>query len=85
MPSHNANALPPVLTVEETAAFLRIGRNKAYDLVRTSVIPSITLGRSIRIPRDALLRWLDAGGADDPVLIGRRNAKPRGGNSGQAA
>ena len=79
------DGLAPVLTVVETARLLRIGRNKAYDLVRAGVIPSIRLGRSIRIPRDALLRWLDAGGADDPVLIGRRNAKPRAGNSGQAA
>ncbi len=79
------DGLAPVLTVVETAAFLRIGRNQCYDLVRAGVIPSITLGRSIRIPRDALLRWLDAGGADDPVLIGRRHAKPRAGNSGQAA
>jgi excisionase family DNA binding protein len=57
-----SNDLPPVLTVEETARFLRIGRSAAYELVRTNTIPSIRLGKLIRIPRDTLLSWLASGG-----------------------
>ena len=37
--------LPAVLTVEETAAVLRIGRSSAYDGVRRGDIPSIRVGR----------------------------------------
>ncbi len=46
--------LPAVLTVEETAAVLRIGRSSAYDGVRRGDIPSIRVGRKIRVPRHAL-------------------------------
>lgn len=57
-----ANELPPILTVPEAAAFLRIGRTAAYEAVRLGLIPSVRLGRLVRIPRDALLAWLAADG-----------------------
>lgn len=46
--------LPDLLTVEEFASWARIGRRQAYATVRSGETPSITLGRSIRIPRAAL-------------------------------
>ena len=46
---------PLVLTVEETAELLRISRGSAYEAVRTGVIPSISIGRRILIPRQLLL------------------------------
>lgn len=67
--------LPPVLTVEEAAAVLRIGRGAAYELARRFEIsngqhglPVIRLGRSLRVPTAELLRMLgdgDAGGQVD--------------------
>lgn len=51
--------LGDVLTVEEAAAVLRLGRSAAYEGVRTGQIPSIKVGRCIRIPTcrlEALLR-----------------------------
>jgi excisionase family DNA binding protein len=60
--------LPEVLTVEEAAAVLRIGRGAAYELARQwretagrSGLPVVTLGRSLRVPREALRRLLDVG------------------------
>lgn len=53
------NSLPPILTVEEVAAILRIGRNAAYCLVKNGGIASIHIGRSIRIPRKALQQFLE--------------------------
>jgi excisionase family DNA binding protein len=60
--------LPEVLTVEEAAAILRIGRGAAYELARQwresggrHGLPVVTLGRSLRVPRDALRRLLDIG------------------------
>lgn len=50
---------PQVMTVEELAAALRIGRNAAYQLVRGEAIRAIKVGRSIRIPRAALVEFLD--------------------------
>lgn len=50
----NFENLPPVLTVEELAEILRIGRNTAYNLVKEKKIKSIQCGRAIRIPRKAI-------------------------------
>lgn len=47
-----------VLTVPEAAAVLRIGRAAAYQGVRDGTIPSIRLGKSIRVPRAKLLELL---------------------------
>lgn len=50
--------LPLILTVEQLAEVLSIGRNTAYDLVRSGQIRSVRVGRQIRIPRDALIDFL---------------------------
>ncbi len=47
------------LKVPEMAEFLRIGRSRAYELVADSEIPSIKIGRSIRVSRKELERWLE--------------------------
>lgn len=59
--------LPEVLTVEEAAAVLRIGRGAAYELARRwresngrEGLPVVTLGRSLRVPRAALRRLLES-------------------------
>ena len=50
--------LPMTLRVEELMPILGIGRNTAYELIRSGQIRSIRIGRQIRIPRDALLEFL---------------------------
>ena len=50
--------LPVTLRVEELMPILGIGRNTAYELIRSGPIRSIRIGRQIRIPRDALLEFL---------------------------
>ena len=66
--------LPPFLTVEQAAKVLQIGRSKAYELTiefeRTggrSGIPFVWLGRQKRIPRHALLRFLDPDRSQHPA------------------
>ena len=51
--------LPTILTVPEVANILRIGRNAAYQLVTDGNIRCIHIGRSIRIPRTALVQFLE--------------------------
>lgn len=46
------------LTVAETAAALHLGRNTVYDLIRSGALPSIRVGRAIRIPQAALHEWI---------------------------
>ena len=43
-----------LLTVEEAAERLSIGRTKAYELMATGALQSVTIGRSRRIPAEAL-------------------------------
>lgn len=51
--------LPVVLSVQQLAEVLQIGRNSAYDLVKSRQIRSIRIGRTIRIPQAALLEYLN--------------------------
>lgn len=52
--------LPLTLRVEDLMPILNIGRNTAYELVRSGQIPSIRVGRQLRVPKDALIRFLQA-------------------------
>ncbi len=51
------------LSVEETAKVLGIGRNSAYEGVRTGQIPSIRIVKRILVPRIALERILENAGS----------------------
>ena len=44
--------------VPELATYLGIGRNKAYELVNNNVLPSLRLGKLIKIPKKAVDEWL---------------------------
>ena len=50
--------LPMTLLVEDLMPILGIGRNTAYELIRSGRIRSVRIGRQIRIPREALLEFL---------------------------
>lgn len=45
--------LPSLLSVDETAAFLRVGRSSAYQFAR---MHGVRIGRLLRVPREALAR-----------------------------
>jgi excisionase family DNA binding protein len=46
--------LPEYLTPEEFRAYLGLGRNTVYDLLRRGEIAHVRFGRTIRIPKAAL-------------------------------
>jgi excisionase family DNA binding protein len=52
--------LPEVLTAREAAAILRVGRNQLYQAVARGEVGAVRIGRSIRIPKQALLDLLAA-------------------------
>lgn len=47
------------LKVPEMAKELRIARSRAYELVQDGEILSIKIGRSVRINRKELEKWLE--------------------------
>jgi len=71
-------AVPPapgpslLLSVEEAAAELRIGRSRMYDLIKRGEVLSVRVGGSRRVIRESLKAYINrlvaeqaAGDADD--------------------
>jgi excisionase family DNA binding protein len=56
----DVGSLPLVLTLRHVQDVLGISRPKAYDLAHTTGFPVVRVGRVIRVPREAFLRWLAA-------------------------
>jgi excisionase family DNA binding protein len=50
-----------VYTVHEAAEVLKVGRNKAYEMIQQDMIPYIRVGRRILVPKKALEQWLLSG------------------------
>ncbi len=42
----------------EAAELLGLGRSKVYALVASGGLPSIRIGRNVRIPAEALRQWV---------------------------
>ena len=51
--------LGPILTVPETAEYLKLSKSKVYYLVQRNQIPHIKIGKNVRIRREDLLVWLE--------------------------
>lgn len=49
---------PEVLTVIEAAKILRIGKNKAYDLINLGKLSSIKMGGKIIVPKMCVIQFL---------------------------
>ena len=49
-----------VLTVQDVARILRIGKNYTYDLIRSGRIPAMKLGRRLLIPKTVLIDFLES-------------------------
>lgn len=56
--------LPELLSVAEAAAWLKIGRGLAYEMVRRGDLASVRLGRLVRVPRAALASILKEAGRE---------------------
>ena len=57
---NSVSEMPITMRVEELMPILHIGRNTAYELVRSGKIRSIQVGRQLRIPRDAVAEFIGA-------------------------
>jgi excisionase family DNA binding protein len=48
-----------LLTPEETADVLGIGRSTVYDLMRLRLLPSVKIGRARRVPAEAVRSYVE--------------------------
>lgn len=55
IPDSELSDIPVMMTVPELGKLLRISRNKAYEYVRSGAVPSIKVGKQIRIYRGDVL------------------------------
>ena len=53
------DTLPLTLTPADAAAVLGISRESVYDLFGACAIPTVTVGKRRRVPRELLRRWLE--------------------------
>jgi excisionase family DNA binding protein len=58
MSSHSAPDLAVLLTVEEAAERLRIGRTSMYRLVSAGAIETVMVGRLRRVPAECLVDYV---------------------------
>lgn len=58
-----------LVRVEEAARLCDISRSRMYELIAAGEVPSVTIGRSRRVPLDALRTWIEA-----QINAGRRAA-----------
>jgi excisionase family DNA binding protein len=49
-----------LLRPREVAATLGLGRSKTYELIAKGDIPSIRIGKAVRVPADRLREWIEA-------------------------
>jgi excisionase family DNA binding protein len=59
MPEGYMDTQHEYLKVPEIAEELRIARSRAYELVADGTIPAVRIGRSVRVSRKELERWLE--------------------------
>ena len=48
-----------LLRADEVAKALGLGRSKAYEMMATGVLPVVRIGRSVRVPANALSDWVE--------------------------
>jgi excisionase family DNA binding protein len=61
-----ANETSVVMTVPEAGAKLGLGRNAAYEAAARGDIPTIRIGKLLRVPVIAFDRMLEAAGKQKP-------------------
>jgi excisionase family DNA binding protein len=48
-----------LLKADRVATLLSVSRGQAYRLMQSGAIPTIRIGKSLRVPRKALETWID--------------------------
>ena len=51
---------PEILTVKQAAKLLQLSEDIVYPLTHRRDFPAVRIGRTIRIPRDLLMSWVNA-------------------------
>jgi excisionase family DNA binding protein len=55
----NPEILPLLLTMKHVQGITGLSKARTYDLAHSQGFPLVRFGRSMRVPKDAFLRWLN--------------------------
>ncbi|GAA4628324.1 helix-turn-helix domain-containing protein [Cellulomonas oligotrophica] len=69
-----AQGRPRFLTVNEVADLMRVSRMTVYRLVHSGELPAVRVGRSFRVPQDALDAYLRSSTTVEPTGGERRSS-----------
>jgi excisionase family DNA binding protein len=59
---------PLLLRAEEVAELLQISCSKVYEMINAGELPAVRIGRSVRVHRETLRKWLE----EQESLLGLR-------------
>ncbi len=63
-----------LLRAEQVAEILDISKARVYELIRDGILPSVRLGRQVRVADSILEEWIEEGGQ---ALSGGWRHKPQ--------
>lgn len=55
-----------LLNISEVATRLNVPLSRCYEMARSGLLPTVRLGRQIRVDPDGLQAWIDGGGRTLP-------------------
>ncbi len=58
-PTLHYNDYPDVLSVNDVAALLQLGRNNAYKLVQSGKLKSVKIGRIHKVSKKSLIAFIE--------------------------
>ncbi len=58
IPNERRQTAPLLLRLTEVAEQLGLGRSTVYQLLQRGDLPCVRIGRSVRVPADALAEWV---------------------------
>lgn len=64
-----------LLRPTEAAEMLGLGRSKTYQLLARGILPVVRIGGSIRVPAEALRKWIESQAA--PTVLGHESGNSR--------
>jgi excisionase family DNA binding protein len=63
-----------LLRPTEVSELVGIGKSKVYELLAAGVIPSVRIGKSVRVPADRLRQWIEELQAGEPPKTHQKSA-----------
>ena len=51
-----------ILTIDDACEILKIGRGQCYGLLRTSRLKAFKMGKTWKIPKEAVIEFIKTGG-----------------------